>query len=152
MLSRLTQFADRAKRAWRARTDPTPRVLCADDDDDIRTFCATVLKRAGFEVDTAVDGREAMLMLRARSYSTILLDLGMPYLHGATVLAILAKTQPEALSHLIVITGASDSALGELRGPRVILKKPFAAGRLLDAVQECQEVKSVTGTQTRRLR
>ncbi len=152
MLSRLTQITDRAKRAWRGRTEPNPRILCADDDDDIRTFCATVLKRAGFEVDTAADGREAMQMLRGRSYSTILLDLGMPYLHGATVLAILAKTQPEALARLIVITGASDSALGELRGARVILKKPFAAGRLLDAVQECQDPKRDPGTQTRRSR
>jgi DNA-binding response OmpR family regulator len=148
-LSRLTQITDRARRAWRSRTETVPRVLVADDDEDVRVFCSAALKREGYEVDVAADGRQAVEMLRGRSYATILLDLGMPYLHGATVVAILAKTQPEALSRLIVITGASDAALGELRGARVILKKPFAVGRLLDAVQECQNGKRTSDTQTR---
>jgi DNA-binding NtrC family response regulator len=147
--SKLRGLTDRVRRAWYAATDPSPRILCADDDESVRVLCSAALRRAGYEVDIARDGREAVECIRRRRYSAILLDLAMPYLHGATVLAIIKKTQPEALSTLIVITGASDLALGEIVGPRMVIKKPFGVGRLIDAVNECCGTKALSGTKTR---
>jgi CheY-like chemotaxis protein len=144
----LTQIADRFLREWRARRDPQPHILVADDDEAIRTLCSTILTRAGYVVHTAENGREAVELLRRRRYAAILLDWGMPFLHGATVVAILRKTQPESLDRLIVITGASEAALADIKGARTILRKPVAAGRLVDAVEECCGKPHLSGTQT----
>ena len=149
MLGPLTHIVDRLRREWRAMVDPKRRILCADDDESIRVFCSTVLTRAGYIVDVAADGREAIGLLRGRRYAAVLLDWTMPYLHGATVVALLRKTQPEALGRLIVITGASEAALGDIKGARAILRKPFSAGRLLDVIEECCGKPGLTGTQTR---
>lgn len=134
---RLHQFADRARRVLHRHTDDAPRVLCADDDDAIRTLCARTLNRSGFEVDMAANGREALDQLERSRYSAILLDLGLPHVHGTTVLSILRRSRPELLQRVVVITGASDAALIGTEDVRVILKKPFAAERLLEAVHDC---------------
>lgn len=137
MIESIRNAIDRAKRAWRSASDKTPHVLCADDDDSVRAFCRSALQRAGYVVDCAADGREVLERIRERDYAAILLDLGLPYLHGATLLALIAKTRPEILPRLIVITGASEAALPEVQGARTILRKPVGAGRLVETVDEC---------------
>lgn len=149
MLGPLTRLTDRLVREWRARTGSGPRILCADDDEAIRVLCFTVLTRAGYRVDVAANGREAVELLRGRRYAAILLDWGMPFLHGATVVAILRKTQPEALERLIVITGASEGAIADIKGARTILRKPISRGRLIEAIEECCGKPQLSGTQTR---
>lgn len=137
MFETIRNTVERARRAWRSRTDKTPYVLCADDDESVRVFCASALKRVGYTVEGAADGREFLEKLRERDYCAILLDLGLPYVHGTTLLAMIAKTRPEILSRLIVITGASEAALPDVHGARIILRKPVGAGRLIDTVDEC---------------
>lgn len=134
---RFQQLADRARRAFHMHSDQAPRVLCADDDDAVRTLCATALTRSGFEVDMASNGRDALDKLERCRYSAILLDLGLPHVHGATVLSVLRRSNPELLQRVVVITGASDAALIGTEDVRTILKKPFATETLLEAVHDC---------------
>lgn len=134
---RFHQLADRARRAFSFHSDNTPRVLCADDDEAIRVLCAAALKRSGFEVDMASNGRDVLDQLERTRYSAILLDLGLPHVHGATVLSVLRHSRPELLQRVVVITGASDAGLIGTEDVRMILKKPFAADKLLEAVHDC---------------
>ena len=54
---------------------PRPRILIADDSDVCRTVLAILLKNTGFEVTSVVNGREALLKLRAQSFDLAVLDL-----------------------------------------------------------------------------
>src|SRR6266852_1881409 len=51
-------------------------------------------RREGYVVDCASDGREALASIEANDYHAILLDLGMPYVHGSTLLSIVQQTKP----------------------------------------------------------
>lgn len=59
-----------------------PRVLLVDDDDDNRELYALVLERAGFEVDRAATGAEAIERLSVRPSGIVLMDLAMPEMDG----------------------------------------------------------------------
>ena len=63
------------------------RVLVVDDHEDSRALAATVLTRAGAEVDLAGSAAEAMDCLRRHSYALFVADLAMPDEDGITLLS-----------------------------------------------------------------
>src|SRR5207302_5687077 len=70
------------------------RVLAVDDDPDILHAITGVLSDAGFAVDTAKDGEEALeqLMTTTNRPNLIVLDLKMPRRSGYELLAVLRKS------------------------------------------------------------
>lgn len=58
------------------------KILVADDDADNREIMTLALRRAGYEVVTAVDGREAVAAAGRERPDLILLDLSMPVVSG----------------------------------------------------------------------
>jgi DNA-binding NtrC family response regulator len=134
-LSRLTT---RLKDAFHSKASDTPRVLCADDDPGVRQLCSVTLTKAGFVTDDAQDGREVLEKIKTNRYAAILLDLSMPYLHGATVLAVIGREQPDILRRVIVITGAPEAVtkgIGE--SVAAVLHKPIKLEMLVGAVTDC---------------
>jgi DNA-binding NtrC family response regulator len=118
--------------------DRDPVVLVADDDAAITRLCRLVLERAGFRVETASDGRAALDQIEANDYAAILLDLQMPFMHGATLLAILGRDKPEVLKKLVVMTALPDAALTDIRGAAAsVLRKPMSDGDVVHAVRRC---------------
>jgi CheY-like chemotaxis protein len=112
-------------------------VLIADDDPDVRALCTTALTRAGYQVEVAADGRDALTMLDHNDYHAVLLDLSMPFVHGATLLSILGQTKPEMLRRVLVITGASDAAIDPMIGVvGAILRKPLTIEALTRVVDQ----------------
>jgi signal transduction histidine kinase len=110
------------------------RVLVVDDQDVICEVLRTLLRREGFDVETARDGRSALENLRAHPYDVMLLDKNLPDLSGLEVLAQSRDLRPEL--EVIMITGYAslDSALSALQqGAYDYLVKPFAD---LDEVAE----------------
>ena len=117
-------------------------MLCADDDDDVRALCVVALRRAGFAVETAVDGRIALEKILHRPYAAILLDLRLPHLHGTTVLGILRQQRPAVLRRVILMTGMPEAAIAEVRANvRDVARKPVQLPRLVAMVRECAEAK-----------
>ncbi|MGZ7078952.1 MAG: response regulator, partial [Thermoanaerobaculia bacterium] len=57
-------------------------LLVVDDDDAIRRLLERVALRAGFDVDAAKDGVEALEMMQRRRYDIAIVDLMMPRLRG----------------------------------------------------------------------
>src|SRR5437016_4812755 len=55
------------------------RALIVDDDDSLRELLSQVLAEWGFEVKTADDGADALLLLRSERPDVVILDLLMPY-------------------------------------------------------------------------
>lgn len=117
------------------------RVLVADDDDCVRTLCVTALRREGYHVESAADGRAALAQLDRNDYHAVVLDLGMPHIHGATVLSVLTQTKPEMLRRVAVLTGAPEGAIAPLIGSvGAILRKPVDLEVLMRVVDQAGSV------------
>jgi DNA-binding response OmpR family regulator len=116
-----------------------PLVLCADDDEDILSLVSLRLRRAGFEVETAADGDEAVTIARARRPVLAVLDVMMPKRTGYEVLAELRADETLRDMKVILLSARvqeGDVARGMDAGADAYLAKPFKAQDLVSTVQE----------------
>lgn len=84
-------------------------ILVVDDDKTIRTLLLHIARRAGFDVDAAKDGIEALEMLAARQYDIAIVDLMMPRMSGYDLVQQISTMQPRPT--VIKHGGASLSSL-----------------------------------------
>ena len=117
-----------------------PRVLVADDEDDIRALVCLAVRRAGCEVAAAVpDGTRALAAARAEVPDLAVLDVSMPGAGGLEVCAALrAEPATAGVPILLLSAGASpdDVARGLAAGADAYLAKPFAVAGLVARVRE----------------
>ena len=114
-------------------------VLCADDDEDILSLVALRLKRAGYDVATAVDGDEAVRVAQERRPAVAVLDVMMPKRSGYEVLAALRADDALRETKVILLSARvqeSDVARGLDAGADAYLPKPFKAQDLVAKVEE----------------
>ena len=94
-------------------------LLLVDDHADHRSAMAVILRRGGHEVAEAVDGRQALGLLRAGGVEAVVTDLRMPDVGGIAVLrAASAETPPVPV---VIVTGyatVESGGLGEDSPPR----------------------------------
>ena len=111
-------------------------LLVVDDDDATRRGLSQLLANAGFTVDNASDGAEALNKINSNNYSVVLLDIQLPGIGGLDILArCTAKRNP---SKVVVITGVdtTETVLSALRGQAYdFLPKPIDPSRLVDIVK-----------------
>ena len=85
-------------------------ILIVDDEPDILRLASLRLKKLGFDVITAVDGREAVRIVKSKKPDLILLDLALPLLSGDEVCRKLKND--EKLKHIpIILFTASSSTM-----------------------------------------
>src|ERR1700754_1010076 len=91
----------------RANSMPAkPIVLCVDDDPGVVKGLARTLKK-GYEVRTALSGREGLDLLATQpDVAVVISDMQMPHMDGATFLAEARKAAPDAIR--ILLTGSDD--------------------------------------------
>ncbi|MEN6489963.1 MAG: response regulator [Smithella sp.] len=78
-------------------------ILCMEDDPGLAMIFKKKLRRAGFKVDIAQDGKEGLTMVESQSYDIVAVDYIMPYYSGLDVIRILsARENPPPM---IMITG-----------------------------------------------
>jgi CheY-like chemotaxis protein len=111
------------------------RVLVVDDEAAIRALVAKIIERAGYTVDTARDGREAIDKLQVSEYDVLVIDLMMPNVDGYGVVDFLRERggpQPA----VILVTAADSAAVRRLDGALVhsVLRKPFDIDVLADLI------------------
>jgi CheY-like chemotaxis protein len=118
------------------------RVLVVDDEDDIRAYLKSALEDAGFEVDTAADGLEALEKVRRRPPDAISLDLVMPKHSGARFYRELQKDKRLAKIPVLIVTGHARDELGradfeelKMSGPGVYLEKPVSPSAYVSAMR-----------------
>jgi two-component system cell cycle sensor histidine kinase/response regulator CckA len=112
-------------------------VLVVEDEDTVRMMSALVLEEAGYRVVEAVDGAEALDVLRSRDdVDLVLTDVVMPGLTGGDVAAWIARERP-GLPVLFMSGYPGDEALrrGMLGSDAAFLAKPFTSEQLIDRVQ-----------------
>jgi DNA-binding response OmpR family regulator len=110
-------------------------VLVVDDDPKIVALVGAYLVRAGFDVATAGDGREALRLIRERRPRLVVLDLMLPELDGLAVTREARRDSDVPILMLTALGAVPDRIRGLGAGADDYLAKPFAPSELVARVQ-----------------
>lgn len=124
-------------------TAATSHILLAEDDDDLRGLFAKSLRRRGYRVTNAADGREALAICTGISRGAIpvpdaiVMDIRMPHFSGLELLRAIKRAEWEI--PIILMTGFGDVPTHvrayEL-GAYDVLNKPLSTSRLASAIED----------------
>jgi two-component system, cell cycle response regulator CpdR len=113
-----------------------PKILLAEDDNDMRRFLAKALQNAGYAVASFDNGLAAYNRLREEPFELLLTDIVMPEMDGIELARRATELDPEI--KVMFITGFAAVALNpDNHAPRQakILSKPFHLRDLVNEVQ-----------------
>lgn len=117
------------------RSSPQPRILIVDDDVQVRSMLARLVRSLGYLAVTASDGEEALLLLKKDGADVIVLDLNMAGMDGVTFREVQRLTPGIALIPVIVLTGrAPTPAQVHALGDVTVIQKPFATSEIQAAL------------------
>jgi DNA-binding response OmpR family regulator len=116
-----------------------PRVLVADDDDDLLGYIKFRLEHAGYEVLTAHNGEEALKLAQTRHPQLAVLDIKMPRMDGLELTRQIRTIDELQEMPIILLTASAegqDMVRGYEAGANDYLRKPFSAPEeLINSVQ-----------------
>ncbi len=114
-----------------------PVIVVADDEEDILELVALGLERAGYAVHRAVDGEQALALMREHRPDVAILDVAMPKLDGFELTRRL-RNDPETSEIKIVLLTArvqeADVDAGLAAGAHDYITKPFSPRELQERV------------------
>ena len=116
-----------------AKKDAT--ILVVDDEEAFRYMLSSLLSRAGYTVDTAIDGVAAINAVQSKLYDAVLCDLKMPKVEGSEVLKFIKANFPSV--EVVMLTGVADvrTAVDCIRvGAYDYITKPTTADELLTSI------------------
>ncbi len=90
-------------------------ILVVDDEEIIRESLSFVLKKEGYDVHEAENGKTAFEMAKQHSFDVVITDLEMPEMKGIELLEHLTRISPETLVIIITAYGSIESAIAALR-------------------------------------
>ena len=114
------------------------KVMVIDDSKTIRRTAESLLKKAGCEVITAIDGFEALAMIADLHPDVIFVDIMMPRLDGYQTCALIKHNEVYKNIPVIMLSskdGLFDRARGRIVGSEQYLTKPFTKDELLGAIR-----------------
>jgi two-component system response regulator PilR (NtrC family) len=114
-----------------------PRILVVDDERSMRELLAIVLRREGYEVLLAENGRAAIGLLEREPVDLLISDIKMPDMSGVEVLRAAKGIDPDILGIMITAFASTDTAVEAMRlGACDYLSKPFDIDLLKMKVRE----------------
>jgi two-component system response regulator PilR (NtrC family) len=114
-----------------------PRILVVDDERSMRELLAIVLRREGYEVLLAENGRTAIDLLEREPVDLLISDIKMPDLSGVDVLRAAKKVDQDILGIMITAFASTETAVEAMRlGACDYLSKPFDIDLLKMKVRE----------------
>lgn len=120
------------------------KILVVDDESEITDSIAYMLKREGYEVETAYDGKEALEKINIFSPDVIVLDVMMPEFNGYDICKSIEKENNIGIIMLTAKAGLIDKVLGLELGADDYLTKPFEMIELLARIKSlCRRIKKV---------
>ena len=121
----------------RCQASLSNRILVVDDDVNLRQINAEVLRRGGYQTETAADGAAAWEALQANSYDLLITDNSMPKVSGVE---LVKKVRSARMTlPVILASGALPTEVLDRNPwlqPVATLVKPFTGGQLLETVNE----------------
>jgi len=120
-------------------------ILLVDDNKTNQKLGALVLKRLGYNVDIAINGREAVDMQQSRSYDTILMDIEMPELDGVNA-TLEIRDHKETLSQPYIIATTANAMEGDRErylnaGMDGYISKPLRINELISSLENAWKTK-----------
>lgn len=123
------------------------KVLVVDDEPDVRSFLLACIEDAGFCVESAVDGVDALEKIEANAPDLMTLDMVMPRKSGISLIRKMRNNEKWATIPIIVITAHAHDTFGKedikefnafatRHRPKIIMEKPVTPERLVKAICE----------------
>ena len=107
-------------------------ILVCDDEEIMRDVLETILSGAGYKVDLAKTGEEALEIYEQKTFDVVLMDVSMPGMGGLTALRELIKLDSEAVVLMITAYATFDTAISAWeKGATGIIRKPFQNEQIL---------------------
>mgnify|MGYP006380620099 FL=1 len=116
-----------------------PRIIIVDDSISIRKYVSHFLTRAGYEVEVASDGFEALNKIGQTKVDLIVTDLEMPVMHGYELIAELKRVSDLSRIPIIVLTsraGEKHRQKAFEMGAQEYVVKPFEEDVLIDSIKK----------------
>lgn len=117
----------------------SPRVLVAEDDDNVRHLLRLILELEGYDVTTVADGGAAVRQVEDDVPDLLVLDLMMPVMNGFDVVRAI-RSNPDLRDLPIVMLSARSSSLEYERATAVgvdaYVGKPLEPSELTDLIDE----------------
>jgi two-component system response regulator PilR (NtrC family) len=118
-----------------------PRILVVDDEGSMREMLRIVLKRDGYDVITAENGRTALAILQGEPVDMLLSDIRMPDVNGVEVLRAAKDVNRDIVAFMMTAFASTETAVEALRlGAVDYLTKPFSMDELRMKVRQHLEV------------
>lgn len=92
-----------------------PRILIVDDEQSMREMLRIVLRRDGYDVVSAENGKEALDFLRREPVDLLLSDIRMPDLSGVEVLRAAKEMNRDIVAFMMTAYASTDTAVEAMR-------------------------------------
>ena len=118
----------------------TAKLLVVDDERSMRELLSIVLRREGYDVTLAENGRAAIEHLESGRFDLLISDIKMPDMTGVDVLRAAKRLDPDILGIMITAFASADTAIEAMRlGAHDYLSKPFDVDELKMKVRNALE-------------
>jgi two-component system nitrogen regulation response regulator GlnG len=125
------------------------RILVADDEESMRWVLSKALKRKGFSVDLAIDGRQALSMIQDGSYDLAILDIKMPGINGLDLLDKIREQKKDLLVVIMTAEASMKNAVEAMkRGAYDYITKPFDLDVIDAIIEKVGRAREVAGQVT----
>ncbi|MBF0252957.1 MAG: response regulator [Candidatus Omnitrophica bacterium] len=125
------------------------KVLIIEDEDITRKMLSKSIRKEGFEVFEAENGRKGLEMFKEKNPEIIITDIKMPEMSGIEVMETVKKISPEAQVILVTAFGKAETAIRALHAGAIdYIKKPIdldqlsvALGRAKEKIMKLEQIK-----------
>src|SRR3990172_800824 len=114
-------------------------ILIVDDSSSLRTVMNLTLKKAGYDVVEACDGKDALTKLNGQKINLVICDVNMPNMDGIAFLKAIKATPNYKFTPVVMLTTESQQAKmqeGREAGAKAWMVKPFKPEQMLAAVEK----------------
>jgi two-component system response regulator AtoC len=116
------------------------RVLVVDDEENLRLVLKTLLRRNGYEVESAATGEEALALVDSFGPDVVLTDVRMPKMGGLDLLAAMKSKGNDATVIVMSAYGNMDLAIEAMKaGAYDYVQKPFKHDEVVLALRKAEE-------------
>jgi two-component system, NtrC family, response regulator AtoC len=116
------------------------KILIVDDEENFRHMLSVILKKEGYDVETASNGEEALQKIAATSPDQVLCDIRMPQMDGLEFLSEVQKRGMDATIIMMSAYGTLDIAIEAMKlGAYDYISKPFKPDEVILTLRKAEE-------------
>lgn len=118
----------------------TNKILLIDDEENFRHMLSVILKKRGYDIETANNGIDGLKKVETDSYDTVLCDIRMPEMDGLEFLKEAQKAGCESTIIMMSAYGTLDTAIEAMKlGAYDYISKPFKPDEIVLTLKKAEE-------------